>query len=83
MARVQEKKRFKIIPKNVRISDHLLEIKLHGDYYKFDLTELSSLLAKATKSQRENYNLSPSGYGIHWPEIDEDISLFALLKDKI
>ncbi|MBI2352123.1 MAG: DUF2442 domain-containing protein [Deltaproteobacteria bacterium] len=22
-----------------------------------------------------NYVLSPSGYGIHWPELDEDLSI--------
>ena len=36
-------------------------------------------LHKATEQQRENYELSGSGTGIHWDEIDEDISVPNLL----
>ena len=36
-------------------------------------------LHKATKQQRENYELSGSGTGLHWDEIDEDISVPNLL----
>ncbi|WP_165360805.1 DUF2442 domain-containing protein [Candidatus Chloroploca sp. Khr17] len=25
--------------------------------------------------------VSPSGYGIHWPEVDEDLALTPLLQD--
>lgn len=34
-------------------------------------------LANATKKQLENFKISPGGYGIHWPDIDEDISVKA------
>lgn len=37
------------------------------------------LLAKATKDQLENYELLGDGEGIHWPELDEDISVAGLL----
>lgn len=36
-------------------------------------------LADATKEQLQNFQISPSGRGIHWPEIDEDISAQGLL----
>ena len=36
-------------------------------------------LAHATKKQREVYEILGSGTGIHWPEIDEDISVSGLL----
>ena len=39
-------------------------------------------LLNATKTQRENYILSGNGTGIHWEEIDEDISVPALLIGK-
>jgi hypothetical protein len=29
-------------------------------------------------SVKNNYILSPSGYGIHWPDIDEDLSIDGL-----
>lgn len=38
-----------------------------------------SRLANATLKQLKNFELSPSGYGIHWPDIDEDISVKAFL----
>lgn len=36
-------------------------------------------LMNATAQQRENLEISPGGYGIHWPEIDEDISIKAFI----
>lgn len=32
-------------------------------------------LANADDSQRQRFEISPSGYGIHWPDLDEDISI--------
>ena len=37
-------------------------------------------LAKATKTQLENYELLGDGEGIRWPEIDEDLSVAGLLR---
>ncbi len=31
-------------------------------------------LSEATPEQRENFDILGSGQGIHWPDIDEDIS---------
>lgn len=36
-------------------------------------------LANATQVQRENWELAGGGYGIHWPDIDEDLSTEGLL----
>ncbi len=36
-------------------------------------------LLAATPKQREDYYISPSGEGLHWDEIDEDISVPALI----
>jgi hypothetical protein len=36
-------------------------------------------LSTATRKQLRNFEISPGGYGIHWPEIDEDISVKAFL----
>ena len=41
----------------------------------------SKRLAKATEQQRLAAELSPGGYGIHWPFIDEDLSVNGLLRD--
>lgn len=37
-------------------------------------------LANATESQSENYEFLGDGEGIHWPEIDEDLSVAGLLR---
>ena len=41
----------------------------------------SKKLASATKLQRSTAELSPSGYGIHWPLLDEDLSVNGLVRD--
>ena len=37
-------------------------------------------LAEATPTQLENWQLLGDGEGIHWPDLDEDISVPALLR---
>jgi Protein of unknown function (DUF2442) len=37
-------------------------------------------LANATPDQRLNWELAGGGYGIHWPEIDEDLSTEGMLR---
>ncbi|MCU0840736.1 MAG: DUF2442 domain-containing protein [Thiobacillaceae bacterium] len=41
-----------------------------------------SRLAHATPEERLHWRLIGQGYGIHWEEIDEDISLVGLLLGK-
>ena len=37
-------------------------------------------LANATKSQLKHFEILGNGEGIHWPEIDEDLSIAGLLR---
>lgn len=37
-------------------------------------------LLHATAVQRMNYEILGDGHGIHWPELDEDLSVAGLLK---
>src|SRR3989442_11542265 len=37
-------------------------------------------LLNATKAQRKNWQIAGGGYGIHWPDIDEDLSTEGLLR---
>jgi hypothetical protein len=37
-------------------------------------------LLRATTAQRQNYELLGDGVGIHWPDIDEDLSVAGLLR---
>src|SRR5438445_13056129 len=37
-------------------------------------------LFNATPAQRKNWQIAGAGYGIHWPDIDEDLSTEGLLR---
>lgn len=36
-------------------------------------------LEKATMEERQNWELIGRGCGVHWPDVDEDISMLGLL----
>lgn len=36
-------------------------------------------LANATPEQRANWRIASGGFGIHWPDVDEDLSVEGLL----
>ncbi len=66
----------------------IISITFHGDFLNVKLNDGRILsvpiawfprLAKAKKSQLKNYQISPSGYGINWPELDEDLSVLGFL----
>lgn len=40
-------------------------------------------LAKASPAQRKKYSISGGGMGLHWDNLDEDISVPALLNGKV
>ena len=37
-------------------------------------------LLHASREQRSNWKISGGGFGIHWPELDEDLSTEGLLR---
>jgi hypothetical protein len=37
-------------------------------------------LANATPAERENWQVAGAGYGVHWPDVDEDLSTNGLLR---
>jgi hypothetical protein len=63
----------------LNFADGLLEIEIDGRMETFWLETVSPLLASASELERMTYDISPSGYGIHWPLLDEDISVDSLL----
>jgi len=62
-----------------KIDAGMLRIKIGDRVVEKALKELSPLLANASDSELNCYQVSPSGYGIHWPLLDEDISIDGLL----
>jgi hypothetical protein len=54
-------------------------LRVDGKDYEVDISSQSQRLASATLAQRQNFVVSPSGYGIHWPDLDEDLSVDGLI----
>jgi len=69
--------------KNIRFELGHIVIEIDGQAREFDLDGISPRLAKASEVERNTFELSPSGYGIHWPLIDEDLSIDAILRTKL
>ncbi len=63
----------------IDFSGSQMKLTVDGKEVVINLTKTSQRLLKASKKERETYKVSPSGYGIHWPLIDEDLSIDALL----
>jgi Protein of unknown function (DUF2442) len=65
---------------DVRVTDdHILVVLADGRELAAPLA-WSPRLADATPKQRRNWRLIGRGHGIHWPDIDEDISVASLLR---
>ncbi len=50
---------------------------LHARY------DLFERLMSASPAQRDNWELIGAGVGIHWPDLDEDLSTDGLLQDAV
>jgi len=64
---------------NLHFQDNWLVITIDGEEKKYAIQEISQALTKASEEERNNFEISPSGYGIHWPLLDEDLSIDGLL----
>ena len=69
----------------------ILNISLNEDYLILELEDGRILsvpiawyprLVHGTESERQNFQISGAGFGIHWPELDEDIGVLGLLLGK-
>ncbi len=63
----------------ISFAEGLLQIEIDGRLNSFRLEKVSPLLMNASELERMTCEVSPSGYGIHWPLLDEDISIDSLL----
>jgi hypothetical protein len=65
---------------DVQFSDDAISVSLRdGRVISVPLVWYPRLL-DATDSQRNNWKVAGGGYGIHWPDIDEDLSTEGLLR---
>ena len=66
--------------RDVRFSDDTLSVDLvDGRTITVPLVWYPRLL-QATAAQRANWEIDGAGYGIHWPDVDEDVSTEGLLR---
>ena len=63
----------------IAITGSTMTLHVDGKKYEVDLAQCSQRLAAATQQQRDHFEVSPTGYGIHWSEIDEDLSVDGLI----
>jgi len=65
---------------SIKFDQDFIYLIIDGNEIKVALDSLSLKLKSADEYQRMFYKISPSGYGIHWPLIDEDLSIEGILK---
>lgn len=63
----------------LRFGNDEMIVAIDGREMRFNLRDVSATLLKASEAARNTWEVSPSGYGIRWPMIDEDLSIDGLL----
>jgi hypothetical protein len=73
----------------IKTDEHVAGVSFDADRLIVDLMDGRTIavplawyprLLDATPEQRSKWELAGAGYGIHWPEIDEDLSVEGLLR---
>jgi hypothetical protein len=74
---------------DVRAGERVKGVRCTGDALVVDLMDGRTIsvplawyprLLSATPKQRANWKVAGGGYGIHWPDLDEDLSTEGLLR---
>ena len=76
---------------DIRPGERVKDVRFTEDTIAVDLVDGRTIvvplawyprLLDATAEQRQNWQVSGAGYGIHWPDIDEDLSIAGMLKGR-
>jgi hypothetical protein len=74
---------------DARAGDRITNVGFHDDSMSVDLADGRTItvplvaypsLLHATPAQREHWEISGAGFGLHWPDLDEDLSVEGLLR---
>jgi hypothetical protein len=65
---------------SIKIDNTYLYLTVDGQSYRVKWVDCSPKLTSASSLEREYVEVSPSGYGLHWPLIDEDLAIDPLLQ---
>jgi hypothetical protein len=63
----------------VLFQDDTMILTVDGKEYSLALKDISQKTCQSLAGRGAAYEISPSGYGIHWSLIDEDLSIDGLL----
>ncbi|MBN2603789.1 MAG: DUF2442 domain-containing protein [Candidatus Thermoplasmatota archaeon] len=63
----------------IEFKEDKMILRVDDKEYVFHIEKISKRLLNASKLEREKFEISPSGYGVHWPLIDEDVSIDGLI----
>ncbi|MFL6232867.1 MAG: DUF2442 domain-containing protein [Thermoanaerobaculia bacterium] len=73
----------------IRADERVRDVSFSEDSFTVELMDGRAIttplawfprLLHASLKQRQNWQIAGAGYGIHWPDIDEDLSTEGLLR---
>ncbi|MGB4782542.1 DUF2442 domain-containing protein [Candidatus Methylomirabilis sp.] len=65
--------------KEVSVTEELITFSLMDGRVVSVPLAWSWRLSEATPAQRNNFEIIGDGYGVHWPDVDEDLSVEGML----
>ena len=69
-----------VIAQRIEAAPAALTIVFEDREVRIAWDRCSPKLAAATAPERQHAELSPGGYGVHWPLVDEDLSIAGLMR---
>lgn len=66
---------------SISFKNDIMVLVVDGQTIELPLEQVSKKLLESNEMERQVFVISPSGYGIHWPIVDEDLSVVSLLKE--
>ena len=79
--RIVHSKTTAVLARAIETTPEALVVTTENGSYSIPWERCSERLVRASLAERSRAELSSSGYGIHWPLIDEDLAVGPLLRD--
>jgi hypothetical protein len=68
-----------LVPVDVRVDDAMIHVRFKGGLEIASPVKEFPRLRDAAPENRIRWQLNGRGYGIHWPDVDEDITVRGLI----
>lgn len=66
---------------SARTDDAFLYLTVDGQPYRIAWSKCGEQFMNASSVERALIQVSPAGYGLHWPLLDEDLAIDPLLEE--